>query len=365
MRCLKPNEIIQKLKERGHEAFFVGGCVRDMLLGRDVHDWDITTSALPEQILECFEDSTPTGIRHGTVTVKVNGKEAEVTTYRADGIYLDGRHPESVVFVKNLSEDLARRDFTVNALAMDEAGNITDLFGGLHDLENQCIRCIGEPEVRFREDALRMLRAVRFSAQLDFKIEAATLSALERCAHLCEKLSSERIRDEMEKTLCSGRPERLEDMARYGLIDRCAPETDKSCKWLSELSPVPVVRWAGLCATWKDMDPGILHLDRNTMRTAKQAAACAVPTGKTEWKKRIVQYGCECCVIAAELVGQKPLVEEILESGECLSLRQLAVKGTDFPELSGPALGEHLNMLLMHVLEHPYDNRKERLLDLF
>ena len=168
---MRPDLILKTLEDAGFAACFVGGCVRDTLLGRPVHDWDVTTSALPEEIMALFPRCIPTGIKHGTVTVLLNGESFEVTTFRRDGAYHDGRHPDGVVFVPNLTEDLARRDFTINAMAMHLDGSITDCFDGKADLKRGIIRCVGDPERRFREDALRMLRALRFSAQLGFQIE--------------------------------------------------------------------------------------------------------------------------------------------------------------------------------------------------
>ena len=206
MEAVRPEKIVKGLCAAGFPAYYVGGCVRDRLLGRPVHDWDVTTAALPEEVMALFEHCVPTGIRHGTVTVFLDGAQAEVTTFRTEGVYLDGRHPSEVRFVRTLAEDLSRRDFTINAMAMDADGNVTDLFGGRDDLARRCIRCVGDPEKRFREDALRMLRAYRFSAQLGFALDAATAGAVERCAPLAAALSMERIRDEMEKTLLSPRP---------------------------------------------------------------------------------------------------------------------------------------------------------------
>ena len=175
---MRPDEIIKTLERAGFEARYVGGCVRDTLLGRPIHDWDVTTSALPEQVLALFPRTVPTGLQHGTVTVLSDSGPVEVTTYRADGDYHDGRHPDGVRFVRSLREDTARRDFTVNAMAMDQRGNIRDFYGGRADLAAGILRCVGAPERRFREDALRMLRACRFAAQLGFAIEPETWAAL-------------------------------------------------------------------------------------------------------------------------------------------------------------------------------------------
>ena len=167
---MRPDAILQTLERAGFEARYVGGCVRDTLLGRPVHDWDIASQALPEDVLRLFPRCVPTGLQHGTVTVLLDGTSAEVTTYRLDGAYHDSRHPDGVRFVRSLADDLARRDFTINAMAMDLSGTITDLFGGREDLARGVIRCVGDAETRFREDALRMLRARRFAAQLVFAL---------------------------------------------------------------------------------------------------------------------------------------------------------------------------------------------------
>ena len=172
------NKIIHVLEEHGFQAYAVGGCIRDSLLGRTPHDWDITTSALPEQVKDLFKKTVDTGIQHGTVTILLDGEGYEVTTYRLDGEYEDSRHPKEVTFTSLLSEDLKRRDFTVNAMAYNEKDGLVDLFGGQKDMEEKVIRCVGDPLERFTEDALRILRAVRFAAQLGFSIEERTRESL-------------------------------------------------------------------------------------------------------------------------------------------------------------------------------------------
>lgn len=364
MKGNRPDDILRVLQKNGYEAFYVGGCVRDMLLGRPVHDWDITTSALPEEIMACFEKSVPTGGRHGTVTVIFDGIEAEVTTYRTEGLYLDGRHPENISFVKDLRQDLVRRDFTVNAMAMDENGRIVDLFGGREDLEKKLIRCVGEPERRFREDALRMFRAMRFSAQLGFSLEEETSKAIRRCADLCEKLSAERIRDEIEKILYSHDTGKLDEMASFGMLARFCPTVKNSCQWISRLSPEPVVRWAGLCRTWPQMNLDLMRLSKKVTKAAQEAAQCAAPASDLEWKLLIAEKGTQCAYVVGEVEGCVETVHRILSSGHCLSLRDLAVSGADLPGRSGPEVGQILQKLLLHVFAHPDDNKKEILMKL-
>lgn len=196
--------ILRKLEKSGFEAYIIGGCVRDMIMGRQVNDFDITTNALPEQIIEVFADekTIPTGIKHGTVTVMYENEPFEITTFRIDGEYSDCRRPDSVEFTSSLREDCARRDFTMNAIAMDCNGNISDFFGGIQDIEKRIIRCVGDPEQRFMEDALRILRAVRFSSTLEFDIEENTAEFALKLRKNLDFVSAERIRAELVKLIC-------------------------------------------------------------------------------------------------------------------------------------------------------------------
>ena len=196
---VKAMPVLQTLEDAGFEAYFVGGSVRDVLLHRHVHDVDITTSAYPEEVKELFDKSIDTGIKHGTVTVLYGGESYEITTFRTESGYQDFRRPDHVTFVQNLDEDLKRRDFTINALAMDMHGDIVDLFNGIEDLKNHIIRAVGNPEKRFHEDALRMMRAVRFMSQLEFKLEEKTEQAIKDNHELLKKISVERIREEFVK----------------------------------------------------------------------------------------------------------------------------------------------------------------------
>ena len=218
------SKIINILESNGHEAYAVGGCVRDCILGKIPHDWDITTSALPEQVKTLFERTFDTGIEHGTVTVLLHGEGYEVTTYRVDGKYEDGRHPKEVTFTASLEEDLKRRDFTINAMAYNDTRGLVDLFGGEQDLENGIIKAVGNPTERFTEDALRMLRALRFSAQLGFEIEPATYDAIKTLAPTLDRISAERIQVELVKLITSDHPERIKDVYETGLTDVFFPE---------------------------------------------------------------------------------------------------------------------------------------------
>lgn len=219
--------ILAKLQESGYEAYIVGGCVRDALLGREPNDWDITTSALPMDVKRIFVKTVDTGLQHGTVTVLAGGKGYEVTTYRVDGVYEDGRHPKAVTFTPSLREDLQRRDFTINAMAYREPGVLVDLFGGQKDLADGVIRAVGDPVQRFSEDALRILRAIRFSAQLGYRIEDETLRAASELAVNLRKISAERIRVELEKTITSDHPALLRTAHEAGITAMFLPEFDQ------------------------------------------------------------------------------------------------------------------------------------------
>ena len=220
--------VLDMLHTNGYEAYAVGGCVRDSILGRTPDDWDITTSALPEQVKAIFRKTVDTGIQHGTVTVLMGGGAHEVTTYRIDGEYRDGRHPEGVTFTRSLSEDLKRRDFTINAMAYNDREGLVDLHDGLADLTRKQIRCVGDPMERFSEDALRIMRAIRFSAQLNFRIEAETLNAVRTLAPTLAKISAERICTELLKLIRSGHPEYLELAYETGVTAVFLPEFDRT-----------------------------------------------------------------------------------------------------------------------------------------
>lgn len=219
-------EIIATLQKNNYEAYAVGGCVRDSILGREPNDWDITTSASPEEVKALFRRTIDTGIEHGTVTIMIDKVGYEVTTYRIDGKYEDGRHPTEVTFTRNLKEDLLRRDFTINAMAYNDTDGLVDIFGGLEDIERKVIRCVGDPRARFTEDALRLLRAVRFAAQLGYTIEEETREAMKEIAGNLTKISAERIQVELVKTLVSPNPFMMKDAYELGLTKYFMPEFD-------------------------------------------------------------------------------------------------------------------------------------------
>lgn len=217
-------KVLDRLHGAGYEAYVVGGCVRDSILGRTPNDWDITTSAKPLEVKSLFRRTVDTGIQHGTVTVLIGRDSYEVTTYRIDGEYADGRHPEHVQFTPSLLEDLKRRDFTINAMAYSPESGLVDEFDGFGDIRRKVIRAVGDPERRFSEDALRMMRAVRFAAQLGYTIDGPTRDAVRKLAENLQKISAERIRVELEKLLVSPHPGELREVYALGLMDQFLPE---------------------------------------------------------------------------------------------------------------------------------------------
>ncbi len=223
----KVAHIIDILEKSGFEAYAVGGCVRDIILGKEPNDWDITTSAKPDEVKKLFRRTIDTGIEHGTVTVMIDKEGFEVTTYRIDGEYKDNRHPKQVIFTDKLKEDLKRRDFTINAMAFNYRRGIVDEFGGMKDLQDGIIRCVGEPEERFGEDALRILRAVRFAAQLDFDIHEDTCRGITMLAQNLTNISKERIQTELDKMICSNHPEKVLTAYELGITRWILPEFDR------------------------------------------------------------------------------------------------------------------------------------------
>ncbi len=377
--------VLHRLESAGYRAHLVGGCVRDILLGRRPQDWDVCTDARPEAVLALFRKALPTGLKHGTVTVKHGGGHVEVTTWRSESDYSDHRHPDEVRFIPDLEGDLLRRDFTMNAIALDLRGSFTDPFGGREDLARGIIRCVGDADRRYDEDALRMFRALRFAARFGFAIEAESYAAIGRNAALCRHLAPERVRDELEKLICSAHPHYAEDAFRLGLMEVFLPEksAELSLAVLARLPKNPRVRWAGLCAMLQqeglipsaDAFLSALRLDNGTIRACTDgvnAALSAPPTDALGWKRLIADRGTEaalCCAAACRVLhGGNParMLRSVLRSGDCLSLKDLAVSGADLMALGyrGREVGEKLHRLLSAVLENNELNTREALLAL-
>ena len=397
--------IIRTLNDHGYEAYAVGGCVRDTLLDRKPGDWDITTSARPQEVKELFRRTIDTGIQHGTVTVMMDRTGYEVTTYRIDGEYEDGRHPKQVEFTSSLIEDLKRRDFTINAMAYSHETGIVDEFGGVEDLNAKTIRCVGDPMERFTEDALRILRAIRFSAQLDFTIEEQTWNAIRVIAPNIAKVSNERIQVELTKLLLSDHPEKIREVYETGISPYISENFD-SLNWKMVEIPTTLpkekyVRWAGFlrCANAYDVNgtlmpqpiPSVtevpesasravkilrdLKLDNDTIGRVKTLVSWSgveLPETPEAVRRAMSRMEAEVWDALMELneYSEKihALTEEIRTAGDCLDLKHLAVKGQDLIKAGvqpGKALGATLNQMLDDVLSHPDHNEKEYLLEHF
>lgn len=384
-------DILNKLETAGFQAYAVGGCVRDSILGKEPDDWDLTTDARPEEVKALFPRTVDTGLQHGTVTVLLGGEGYEVTTYRIDGSYSDGRHPDSICFTPSLAEDLKRRDFTINAMAVSERGELVDLFGGQEDLARGCIRCVGDPYARFREDALRMLRAVRFAAQLNFEIEAETFKALTELSSNLARVSKERILAELTKLLLSNHPEKLELLYVAGL----APEMAAHFPGVhldSRAARLPRCKALRFAAAGERITPealGKLLTELKSDRATRDRAVLLLtavhkplPESETEVRRCLSDighdaftellllkeagYGSEETTGGVEqrterIAKLRALRQEIAERGDCLEIRGLALGGAELLALGipkGPALGACLRALLNAVLEEPARNEK-------
>lgn len=385
--------IINVLMENGYEAYAVGGCVRDSILGRTPGDWDITTSALPMQVKALFRRTVDTGIQHGTVTVMLGKNGYEVTTYRIDGKYEDSRHPKSVEFTFNLVEDLKRRDFTINAMAYNDEHGIVDAFDGMGDLKRRIIRCVGKAHDRFDEDALRILRAVRFSAQLGFDIEDDTAKAAKELAPTLVKISRERIHTELNKLLLSDNPDYFSVVYDLGVMKIIIPELenidahklDRIQHFIKKTRAVLPERYAALLSCVDADTAGRilkgLKLDNATISMAAKlvkyynmnpvVSEAAVrhyinEVGEND-ALRIVDFNISIC--GSELnkgyTDMKKICVMVKERGDCTELRNLKISGRDLMEAGFPAgkqLGEILQKLLCEVLDNPKFNEYNYLL---
>ncbi|MCC8013832.1 MAG: CCA tRNA nucleotidyltransferase [Eubacterium sp.] len=376
--------ILNSLQEAGFEGFVVGGCVRDFLMGLDPHDYDITTNALPLDIKKIFPRTVDTGIKHGTVTVLVGKRSYEVTTYRVDGEYKDGRHPEEVVFVQDIEKDLSRRDFCMNAIAYSPKEGYIDPFGGRDDIKSGIIKGVGDPNLRFNEDALRMLRAVRFSAQLGFKIEDNTYEALKKNAELIKNVSMERVAAELLRLLCSSHCERADLLCSTNLGDYCVPEITAALRKRGE-EIIPVLKNAyekgfvneeiALAAVLaKDPNPLKALKDlKLSNRLIDNAAALIkfydfdLKTGEYELRKLYSTLG----DLVFELLNLKEAkgedvsaAFEFLKGEKRLTKKDLSVNGRDLMSLGlkGRQIGAAEEGLLDMILRDPNLNEKDMLL---
>ena len=395
--------LLDALHAAGYAAYAVGGCVRDSLLGRTAHDWDLCTSALPQQVMELFgaEQCIPTGLQHGTVTIKYGGQLYETTTFRIEGSYTDGRHPDAVQFVPDVREDLARRDFTINAMAYNEAEGLVDPFGGQKDLQNGLLRAVGEPQQRFTEDALRILRLYRFAARFGFALDAATARAARQLAPHLDCISAERIQEELAKLLTAPQPGAyLEPAVLAVVLPELTPAALDAAKPVLDACPAGEknlpVRWAALLGALGETDT------RRVLKRLRCSNACIEETavlvretagegvcrsfseekasahaGDIHIRQLLGRYGlctverlCALCAAlqpqnapACALAAQR--ARQLEADGVCCRVSQLAVNGRDLMAAgipAGPALRRVLEALLDGVIRAEYPNEKPALL---
>ena len=378
--------IINTLEKAGYEGYAVGGCVRDHLMGLEPHDYDITTSALPEKVKELFGHTVDTGIEHGTVTVMIGKTGYEVTTFRIDGKYSDSRHPESVTFTSDLEGDLSRRDFTVNAIAYSPEKGYVDMFSGVEDIKLRIIRGVGDPDKRFKEDALRMMRALRFSAQLDFSVEAETMKALRENASLIVNISSERVRDELLKLVLSKHTERLALMLDSGLMGYVLPELVPLLenvnlsfyRRLNVLSQSPALRLAYILFPLgekkvKDILKRLKFDNKTIALTLLLVRNTNIKTDDMYCVRRIISLSGSdsmtmieylCAVNSEDISRVLALHNKIRANKDCCSLKELAVDGKVLAEMGikGRAVGRALAAALDYVMRFPDRNEREKLL---
>ena len=395
--------LLDTLHAAGYAAYAVGGCVRDSLLGRTAHDWDLCTSALPQQVMELFgtEQCIPTGLQHGTVTIKYGGQLYETTTFRTEGSYTDGRHPDEVQFVPDVREDLARRDFTINAMAYNEAEGLVDPFGGQADLQNGLLRAVGEPQQRFTEDALRILRLYRFAARFGFALDAATARAARQLAPHLDCISAERIQEELAKLLAAPQPGvYLEPAVLAVVLPELTPENLTAAKPVVDACPAGEenlpVRWAALLGALGETDT------RRVLKRLRCSNACIEETavlvretagegvcgsfllghapvhaGEVTIRQLLGRYGLRTverlCALCAALHPQNTpdcalaaqRARQLEADGVCCRVSQLAVNGRDLMAAgipAGPALRRVLEALLDGVIRAEYPNEKPALL---
>jgi len=377
MQTLPPyiTKIIDTFEKNGYQAYAVGGCVRDMLLGKKPDDYDITTNCKPEKVLELFEKTIPTGIKHGTITVLEDGNVVEVTTFRKDGDYSDNRSPDTVLFVDELSQDLSRRDFTINAFAY-KGDKIIDLFGGTKDLKNKTIRAIGNPNERFNEDALRILRAFRFAAKLNFKIESNTFNAIKENAVLLKNISVERIFSELSKILLTDNTFVLDDLVGSRCLEHLDIRKIGNSKLLSALPNDLAIRFVAFChlanvSAYKTAV--LLKCDNRLKEYSKKADSLkdfSFTNDKVSFKSAMAltsfQSVKDFLIIQNLIFDQKhnlSLIDEIKNNNEPYKIEHLKISGDEIKEfgLSGKEIGRTLQGLLEDVIKNPQNNQKEKL----
>lgn len=371
--------ILRKISANGYEAYIVGGCVRDLLMGIAPHDYDITTSATPDEIQAIFEKSIPTGIKHGTITVIEDGEPIEITTFRAESEYLDHRHPDKVEFVRDVESDLSRRDFTVNAMCYNEQKGLIDIFSGKKDIENRILRAVGDANERFLEDALRIMRLFRFASTLVFDIEPKTYTAAIENAHLIREVSVERINTELTKLLLGKKCEVITPLINCGALDFLEI---KNCFNTNKLSDLPSNISIRLFA-FLDNNTNLLEIAEKLKYSNKIKAEIStferfrllgVPKTKCDIKEMLNSGNLELLKLYFEYLhickgidadNLLKLTDEIIENKEAFSISHLAVSGSDLIPLgiTGARLGETLEFLRGEVIKEPTLNNKAALIE--
>jgi len=375
--------ILESLSNAGHLAYIVGGCVRDSIMGITPKDWDIASSAQPHETKQVFSHTVDTGIKHGTVTAVLRGYNYEITTFRVDGNYIDGRHPDDVTFTTDIEEDLSRRDFTMNAIAYSPAEGLVDPFGGLEDIRRESIRCVGHAPSRFSEDALRMLRAIRFSAQMSFSIEPNTYRAIAPLAERLGLISIERVREELTKILSSPNPGALKMLKETGLLPQMLNHID-----IKQASV-----WLNKCPSPKE--PAMLYALLNTKNITRRLKFDNRTIKECElyihWLRKDIaddRYSIKTVlnIMGPDLLGNlltlkgiyqpeakahwedvRAICKDILKSGECFCLKDLDIDGQTLINAGippGKEMGRIISELLNMVMIDPYLNKKETLIEI-
>ncbi|WP_300281893.1 CCA tRNA nucleotidyltransferase [Peptacetobacter sp.] len=417
--------IINEIEKNGFEAFAVGGCIRDSILGKTPNDWDITTSAKPKDIIHMFDNTIETGIEHGTVTVIIDKKQYEITTYRIDGEYTDGRHPDNVEFTNCIKDDLSRRDFTINAMAYNNTNGLVDEFEGILDLKRRIIKCVGNPQKRFQEDALRMMRAIRFSAQLDFLIEKETFNAIEDMSDTIDAVSMERINVEFTKTLMSD-SRKISLYEESGILRKIIPEI----YYNREIDYLKLIRLGIECSNLcqkklytrlaaffvyineyinveniKKILKRMKYDNKSIEKTCKllEFSKKNITDNKEEIKYILMKIGdielvkslvdLKRAEVKSYLIEDKKtnkdnvtdilevfteeslevldrvekILKEVVDKKECFSLKELEISGKDLIKMGikpGKDIGKILDKILMEVIKNPDINKKEILIEM-
>lgn len=385
--------VLERLEDSEHKAYLVGGCLRDMMMGREPHDFDIATSAEPETVMSIFSDFEviPTGTKHGTVTVMIDGEPIEITTFRKDSDYSDGRRPDSITFTDKVEDDLSRRDFTINAMAFGLDGEIVDPFGGKSDIKSRIIRTVGSAEERFSEDGLRILRAIRFASVLGFTIERETKEAIHKLSRMLDKVSFERVFSEMSKIILSEKPS-VQFREFKDVFNKVAPELaeikdfEHTLETLDRVEPELALRFTALLYTLgEEQAESVLRKLKSDGATIQKVTKLVrffdtdIDSSKVAIKKLMSEMGesdffsliklkvADEPEKTVELEKAKQIAERVIADKECFKLKDMAVKGDDLIKSGmamGPEIGKTLNMLLDKVISEEVANDKDSLMQI-